>query len=299
MGVGEESSRLRDSWPRCLGRAPWEERRVVHERLDIEEWIARFPLDEYRDGESICTASDLAKMEQIRREVLRGLREEAVPTDMFVWGKGEPSRPEATKFGGLPYWPGGEEWPRSTAGEPLTFVGQLCFADSRDLVGEVPGEVLVIFGRWGGQPWEPEDPELRFFWRSLGERGCISAAAVPKTEFAAPPLYGVIHRTCDYPNSKKLFRRSYDGALIAVLEGTKIGGVPRWIQRPRKPRGKFLGTLGSLVLRTGDPYPLVNVPDPLQRGQDEELRLPMWGDMGNVYLFLESDGAVNAIVQYY
>jgi hypothetical protein len=269
---------------------------MVHERLEIEEWISRFPLGEDQDGEIICSPRDLAWTEQVRRKVLSGRPVEAVPTDVFVFGQGEPGRREGTKFGGLPYWPASQEWPRAAAGTPLTFIGQLCFADSRDIVGNVPGDVLMVFGPKESEYLDADGSDLRFFWRDVGDDDLMSPAAMPQVEFPLPPMYGIICRTHDYPGAARMFRRRRRRELLAVLQGTKIGGAPRWIQSPEPVPGRFLGALGSFNFTSSDPYPFVNVPEPVD---DWDLHQPMWGDMGSVYLFLEGERDLFAVAQCY
>jgi len=68
---------------------------------------------------------------------------QSVPTDVFVFGKGQPPRPECTHIGGDPFWPLGREWPTDASGKPYLFFGQINFADSKDLVGELPGDLLL------------------------------------------------------------------------------------------------------------------------------------------------------------
>jgi hypothetical protein len=81
----------------------------------------------------------------------------------------------------------------------VRFIAQLCFADSRDIVGELPGDVLLIFGDDDSPLVEPQ--RLAFEWSSLGIQEC--ALEVPQmgaSELLAP-YYGVIHRTEDWPNA--------------------------------------------------------------------------------------------------
>jgi hypothetical protein len=67
-----------------------------------------------------------------------------VPADWFVWGTGEGPYRAVTKLGGVPYLPTAMPWPErdGTVGD---FYAQLVFADSRDLVPELPGDVLLVF----------------------------------------------------------------------------------------------------------------------------------------------------------
>jgi hypothetical protein len=302
---------------------------VVHDRLNIEDWISRFPLaqarqearlfveqrrlqcpEDYQNEEAVkahialmspgggivCSPGDLALAEQLRREAFAGQQIQGIPTDIFVFGRGEPKHREATKLGGLPYWPASQDWPCSAEGRPLAFIGQICFADSRDIVGKLPGDVLLIFGPRDSENLGPDESELKFFWREMGDSDLIGPGGMPQCELVLPPLYGVICRTLDYPGAGPLFGRYRKAELLASLEGTKIGGLPRWIQEPESLPGRFLCALGSLSFSSDAPYPFVNIPEPVG---DADLHGPMWGDMGNLCLFLERGEVLHVAVQCY
>lgn len=85
---------------------------------------------------------DLWACEAIRQRWLPA--HDTIPTDMFLWGRGEAPDPRMTKIGGVPYLPRDTPWPQHR-GRPLTFVAQFGFHDSRDLVSKLPGDVLLVF----------------------------------------------------------------------------------------------------------------------------------------------------------
>ncbi|NQT13137.1 MAG: DUF1963 domain-containing protein [Planctomycetes bacterium] len=126
---------------------------MVNYEFRLEEWLDRLPLDdEYArscgrfSGTEITSPSDICINERLRAEV----REQvdwgpAVPVDVFVMATGEPRDRHVTKIGGLPYRPASKPWPKSQDRQPMTFLAQFCFADSKDLVGDLPGEVLLVF----------------------------------------------------------------------------------------------------------------------------------------------------------
>ena len=76
------------------------------------------------------------------RDAKDGRRGRASPTDLCVWGLGEAPRREMTKVGGVPYLRRDVPWPKSGR-KPWTFFFQINFADSRDLVDDLPGDVLT------------------------------------------------------------------------------------------------------------------------------------------------------------
>ncbi len=68
------------------------------------------------------------------------------PTDQIFFTTGEPAERSVTEVAGLPYRAAGLPRPRTDDGRPMTLLAQFCFAESRDLVGKLPGDVLLIFG---------------------------------------------------------------------------------------------------------------------------------------------------------
>ena len=172
--------------------------KTVHAKVDLVRWTKLFPLDKLRQeardfvtarqienpanykspaaiedhiklmspsGKRITSPFSIAIVEQLRAEGLANKKYKTVQTDVMVFAKGEPEKREMTKVGGLPYWPVTKPWPTTTDGSPMTFVGQFCFADSRDLVGDLPGEVLLVFID-GKRMFEDS---VRFEWMSLGD----------------------------------------------------------------------------------------------------------------------------------
>lgn len=315
---------------------------MLHERLDINRWKSLFPVGRMREevrrsvreryerephlfeggphvewlilggqpyGGGGCSPADVAVHEQLVDEALFGVGKwqetpERTPTDVFAFALGEPERREATRYGGLPYRPKGEEWPTSGSGQPMTFVGQVCFADSRDVepVGRLPGDVLLVFGdtekivRW----LESDPAALSFEWRRVGEvEDPVADEEVPKTGWEIEPCRGVIHRAHDYPE------RRYDQFDIddphrsaRVIGGTKIGGIPPWLQDEEPLPGVHLCTLAPVWPRFGDPYPFVNVEEAATSDSPYLNRLMTWGNWETVYVFVGDDGGLSWVLQY-
>jgi hypothetical protein len=93
----------------------------------------------------------------------------------------------------------------------------------------------------------------------------------------------VLHRTEDWDT--------------AIFEGTKIGGLPKFIQEPPDVSGMFIGAIGSISVSADERHPFVNVADPIGGWSDENDL--MIGDMGSLYLFLGADGKIQAVSQSY
>lgn len=302
---------------------------ATHERVDLEKWIAEFPLLKLREearhaieanrseepegfddeeferrvqligpgGDRLTSPGTLAIVEQLRREALDLKKWKTVPTDVFVFAKGEPSRREVTKVGGLPYWPAGKPWPLRRNGQPMSFVGQFNFTDSLDLVGPLPGDVLLLF-----LADEGVCPPIHLEWAKVIEQPLISPAEVPKTAFEFLPCYGAIHRSVDYPEVEaddELEGKVYQHWNVTVWEGTKIGGIPRGIQEEDGCRGKFLCALGSIEPSSGKAWPFLNVAEPFDYRSEEAEKLLMWGDAGSLFIHVGSDGMARADMDCY
>ena len=230
--------------------------------------------------EIVVGPAAVAVNEQLRVEALSvdGYFGRRVPVDVAVWAKGEPANRAVTKIGGLPYRPSGRPWPIDSAGNAMRFVAQLCFADSRDLVSPVPGDILLVFGD-DDALLEPE--RLAFEWWPLGLEAL--ASDVPDADDALAPFHAQLHRTHDWADD-------------SIFEGTKIGGVPQFIQDVPEVHGTFIAAIGSISVPTDQRHPFVNVAAP--RGWSRENDL-MIGDMGSLYLFLQADGHIVAVSQCY
>jgi hypothetical protein len=285
----------------------------VHDRLDLAHWVAQFPLSRLRaeardyvlqrrqqlpqayandqaiedhihlmnpEWDIVVGPGPVAVNEQLRAEATAAGAQPArrVPTDVMVWAAGEPANRAVTKIGGLPYRPADVVWPCEQSGEPMRFIGQLCFADSRDILPELPGDVLLVFGDEDALVVEPE--RLVFEWWPLTSARLV--AEVPAVEDPLVPYHAHLHRTDDWDD--------------AVFEGTKIGGLPKFIQDVPDISGAYIGTLGSISVPDDQRYPFVNVAAPRGRSDENDL---MIGDMGSLYLFLGADGTIAASSQCY
>lgn len=153
---------------------------LIHPLVDEQRWVQQYPLEglreaavkfvenrrrelpgEYRNEAavrrhielmspkwgSLSTPESFAALVQLRWEMWPSDEPplDAVPTDVFAWAEGEPEHPAATKVAGRPYWPKDREWPES--GNPMYFVGQINFADSKDIVPTLPADLLCIFAK--------------------------------------------------------------------------------------------------------------------------------------------------------
>lgn len=309
--------------------------RSVHRRFDLERWVGEFPLERrrreirdwideterlhpgtYRDdadkerhahnmepgGDIVIGPASMAYVEQLRQEAGGASRlGTGLPTDIMVWAKGEPEHPAATKTGGVPFRPAGEPWPRGRDGGPSEFLGQICFADSRDILRdrrgrqvELPGDVLLIFaaGRDGLWDSDKEDPTcLQHEWWPLATPRLMTAAEVPEGGSLLEPCYAELHRTLDYPDVPRdhPILKMGGGERLCVLEGGKIGGAPRFVQDTEPRPGSFIAAMGS-INPAGPRFPLINVPVNLDGEFDMKGAFLMFGDCGSLYLFVSREG---------
>ena len=255
-------------------------------------------------GQTIAGPFDMFSVERLRNE--HALRSgQPVPTDVFVFSEGEPKQRHLTKIGGLPYWPKNKPWPTTAAGDPCWFLAQLNFSDSRDLFPKLPGDLLTIYTE-DEESWLHDGLEtLHCVWQYVNDEPLISARQFPKFDFEFENVvcHGVIHRTFDYPKSVKKasklsVRRSY---LLAVVSGTKIGGVPNFLQGDPKLSGTFLAQIASVQPSIEVPYPWVNRKKPygLSGRNSTNGSSFMIGDAGSIFLYLQKDGSIRAVDQCY
>jgi hypothetical protein len=287
-----------------------------HPEFDIAEARRIFAAsghDKELEGESITSPYDLFSVEELRERL--GLRiGPAIPTDIFVFGKGEPEKPDCTKIGGLPYWPADRTWPKDDEGRPLRFVAQFNFTDSKDIVADLPGDVLLLLVDDG---WD---------WADMSHFEWVKSGRIPTSNLDPSlvtieqgPFFGAIYRTVDFPDAMEKARESLldeeeepeidEFWLLPVLNGTKIGGLPHIIQNEddvygESIDGEFICQLGSIQAAPNAPYPWFNHPEALRLGsgadgihcRDNELCI---GDMGSLYIYRDPNGNIKSFAECY
>jgi uncharacterized protein DUF1963 len=293
---------------------------MIHERLDIAHWSSYFSLERLREearGQpahmqpNACIISgpyDIAVLEQLRAEAYvnePGITR--IPTDVFVWSRGEPENRAVTKIGGLPYWPAGKPWPVAPSGRPMAFVAQFCFADSRDIVPPLPGDLLLVFAQveeWQRGKYDiawGTDDTLAFEWASFGDAPLVTMDEVPRTDWHLLSTYGAIYRTWDYPSVDQFAYGEIAEDIPGVWEATKIGGVDPWTDDENLDRlhisgesapGTYICTLGSVMPQIHKPYPLLNHPEPIDYLEWRREGALMIGDVGLVNFYLDGSGKV-------
>lgn len=276
---------------------------MIHERFDVAQWKSVFSLADDLGGTAITSPYDMVVVETIRERVcLEKHAEVVVPTDVFIMAKGEPTNRAVTKIGGLPYWPGDRPWPCGASGQPLTFVAQFNFADSKDITGQLPGDILVFFTDldMGCGYGDVEEGYSHLAWFSLDQRFPL-VDRVPEEMYSIDSCYGMLYRTADYDDIESDILDAYGQPYYATcLECTKIGGIPRWIQEETEIPGRYLCSISSVQPAFEQPYPFVNVPEPITSfAEYSQMNNLLIGDAGSYYLFLDDTGHVHVTEQCY
>lgn len=278
-----------------------------HDSFDVARWTARFPLEKwfadldsqavadfrYQPPHDLFSPFDVAiSMQMLERAGWRphaGSQE----VDLLIPALGEPPRANSSKVGGRPSRPT-SAWPKDEQGRDLVFHGQICFADSRDIIdqrirGGLPGDTLLIFAEDDDDLiWNERDgSKLHFEWHLLETQ---TLATPPRPQLSPwTPVH--FQRLRLFESELEPRTLNYGGRSIEVpcnFRSSKIGGVAAWQQSPTEAEGLgvLLGCLHSI--NPHDPeFPLVNVP--VLNWKFLEHGFLMLGDVGTLFLFW--DGA--------
>ena len=276
----------------------------MHPTLDLTYWNSLLLPDLKKEPHHIegrllsGTPHSVVIMEHYRQLAAAAgcLVGESRPVDRFVFGEGEPPERHLTKVNGLPYRPRTKPWPTDGEGRQLTFVCQFCFADSRDHLSDLPGDVLLVFMKTrrsvftqGNVPAPPiYEDSLLFEWYPLGLEDLVQDPPTPLLDF--PKCYAIRHRSLDYYDDETftefLLSPLPEAALpthefwrTGMLRGftswpqMKIGGIPFHYKRPDLlERPRFLGGFESVVAVLIPEFPACNElkSDALDEGISDE-----------------------------
>lgn len=271
------------------------------DRNELLKYYRDLPLDVW----NISSPSRLVSWE-VLRERHRITDVEGVPCDLFVWGTGAPPDRRLTRVGGVPWLPKSIPWP-TIHGKVLSFLCQFDFRDSFDIVGELPGDLLLIFVADEDAFFCADAERMRFIWVSANDVDVIEFADVPAPAdpFEHVCAWGVRFRTVDAPNCWDLAHKASesDGSVagvssLPVLWGTKIGGVPYDSQQNFDSVPKnYLCQLVSIQPSPETLWPWVDHEPSLtmdfgQGGIHSAKSNLMIGDMGEITFFLQPDGSI-------
>ena len=244
-----------------------------------------------------------------------------VPVDTFMFGRGEPRERHRSRINGIPYRPADRPWPVDGLGNAMAFFAQFYFADSRDHIGQLPGDVLLIFiATMEGLLIEGTFPRvlneyldsLAFEWYPLGTENLVTRDELPSTELVFPRCYLERCRLVDYLDeprampalaavvppgelSKNEFMRDIELRALARAPGFKIGGAPYWYSGPESPpKGRFIAAFGDVSVHCNCPYPYVNVPAAMSPNESlDDENYFSFRDGCCINLFLGEDGSID------
>jgi hypothetical protein len=280
-------------------------------KLSLPEIVAKFPGQiERKPGFpvfNLFTPFEVA----LRENQLRVVQSELdlgpkIPAQYLLYGRGEPETREQSRIGGLPYRPRGLPWPLDKQGHPDEFVCQIDFSDSRSLVAELPGEIMLLFA-----PVEGVGP-LALEWYPPGLTDLMSVRDFPRFDFTFPMLrsesvFCYLYETYDFPEAKGRIQgtrfetwKSFDYPC-----GSKIGGYCK----STAAGSEHIFTLESIRLIYGEPYSFVNRKDwepesfvgkvfsrldrkirQLRGARNPCYDILMIGDLGRIHVFKDKDG---------
>ncbi|REJ81244.1 MAG: DUF1963 domain-containing protein [Planctomycetota bacterium] len=275
----------------------------------LEDWLPQFlPLEVHGhySAEVITSPCELCNNEHLRH----GMRDQfdwgdPVPTDVFVMSKGEPKDRHVTKIGGLPYRDAEIDWPHTPSGRSMALLAQFNFTDSIDIVGDLPGDLLLIFGDDADGIVEP----LRCEWQNVGIDNLVRD--LPGDCMRIAPCFGSRCRTESFPDAIHLDQRrkypQYSGKdvwqpfLLPEYQATQIGRAPFFAQTHRDEAPALpLCTVSTVYPSPHRPFPWVNVEEPIcppgkwPRHED----LLEIGDGGSIYVFIQDDGTLHTMTEW-
>jgi hypothetical protein len=286
-------------------------------KLDVGQILGCFPGQIERKpgfpGFNLFTPFDVA----LRENQLRAVQSELdlgarIPAHYLLYAQGNPNTREQSRIGGLPYRPRSLPWPADAKGRPKEFVCQIDFSDSRPLLPELPGEIMLLFASEEGLGDEPFTLE----WYSPGLADLMSVRDFPRFDFTFPMLqhesvFCHLYETYDFPEARTRIRgtRFESWKTFGVPCGSKIAGFCE----SATPGNAHVFTLESIRLLFGEPFPFVNRKDwepdagfsklfwKLGRRLREArgARNPcydilMIGDLGRIRVFKQADGQFRA-----
>jgi hypothetical protein len=211
---------------------------------------------------------------------------EPYPADVFILSHGEGTQ-DCTKIGGLPFWRRHLPWP-TCSGQPLPFLAQFNFAESEDITGELPGDILLLFGDCGS----PD--HLQLHWESTSYKGPLVTTDIVPINEGSPAFYGVRWRTDNFPGWHPINEEDAsditlpDGTfvlnlyLVLELLGIQIGQFPFVPPGSRfcAPNESILCTIPSVFPTTAVANPFFNYVGSINEADVNQYGVPLTIDDG-------------------
>lgn len=302
---------------------------MMSSAFDLPHWTEVFPLQKFQEAVAhlhpnlqpsvpeVISPFHVALLEQLRWQ--KGSPDlPVVDADVAVLSVGEPDQPWMTKLGGIPFRDQALPWPQTTAGFPMTFVGQFNFTGSTLDWKTLPGPILLIFAASTDPQdtemfWDQEEVTQQFYfeWAQLQDKDLLLPHQLPRTAWSFEPVHaGQWHRVQDHVQKlPSVSEEDPESALLLAYDpnwnvvGLKLGGNPIWDYFHPECDGLFLGCIPSVFPAYSPqygqeiPFPFLNHPEPLaQHDLHFEKDFLVWGE-GAVVLFFLDRGEVRAFVQ--
>ena len=257
-------------------------------------------LEEAYDIVTIASPFSIIAVETLRARLGMNALEGKVAADVFLFARGEADVRHATKIGGLPYRPAKSLWPtyrsqKSMQAEPYTFLAQFDFSGSKDIVGDLPGDVLALFAR--DETYRSRDSIVWEWWPAdIPKSELMSAAAVPPQPMKIPTLAGLRHRTTDFMTCKAdLPDDFFVYQHMTRIRGMKIGGLPSI--EATESRGRYICQLAAVGPIHGMRYPWCNVLNPVTFKDAGRESLDLI-DNGLLAIYIEESGNLDWAFEY-
>lgn len=206
-------------------------------------------------------------------------------TDFLVLNYGRTNDRTATQMGSPPFFPASKPWPVRD-GKPMRFFIQVNFSNSKDILPELPGDILVIFVTHETYAYIPE--EIHVEWFDLRESNLMPADRTHVCDWehwTFGGCWGVPYRTFDVLETKPVILqagRAYPivdevlGAYTCLFyhaarwSGMKIGGYPSFHYPDQEladlnREQRLIFSYGAIYPSPTYPYPWLNRPTPHER----------------------------------
>jgi hypothetical protein len=235
-----------------------------HDRLDCCAWLGTIPDMEIPGARSGATTPIIGPGDLVRALLYRsGIDPASTVTsgyvDMVLWGWGDVSNDLATRIGGRPIVPRGFMWPE-IRGQRACWLCQLSFADSRDIVGDLPGDILLVFAHYeSGLPISASSMYECVWVDTEGGWKVYEGNVVRSADCAAfdrRQFWGVLTRV----DVSRLRGSAHRFTCIGDAGGSK----DRRQFGPTRSAYRRVAQLSTVRLNRNTPYPYVNIADPVR-----------------------------------
>lgn len=221
-----------------------------------ELWLrraAQYEFPEVNDPEAWRHPSYPALLDRYRQEHEADFRDiPSIPKDVFAFGLGKPRRPDVTQFGGVPYRSSAADWPLDDNGEAMTFLLQIRVAESVDLLGPLPGDLLLVLSN------DHYVPDFNTEWSSFGISDLVRSEMIPRPKRTIPNCWGVRHRTKNFISKIDPALRGYDRIPFGYIAYGGITISPAEVEPGGEPGAVATIAVIGVEPLSGYAFPWIN-----------------------------------------